>query len=123
VIEFDTKPQPSFNKDFNLLIHNIKQNEAQKLTNYIFTDSSKQVERLYTIFSDIDRTITFTPIHISIREGFLDYEQKIACYTDHQIFDRYYKYKLKKGYTKSQAITLKELKDLKSGDYITHIDH
>lgn len=122
-IEFDTKPQPSFNKDFNLLIHNIRQNEAQKITNYIFTDSAKQVERLYTIFSDIDRTVTFTPIHISIREGFLDYEQKIACYTDHQIFDRYYKYKLKKGYTKSQAITLKELKDLKSGDFITHIDH
>lgn len=123
IIEFDTKPQPSFNKDFNLLIHNIRQNEAQKLTNYIFTDSAKQVERLYTIFSDIDRTVTFTPIHISIREGFLDYEQKIVCYTDHQIFDRYYKYKLKKGYTKSQAITLKELKDLKSGDFITHIDH
>jgi len=123
IIEFDTKPQPSFNKDFNLLIHNIRQNEAQRLTNYIFTDSAKQVERLYTIFSDIDRTVTFTPIHISIREGFLDYEQKIVCYTDHQIFDRYYKYKLKKGYTKSQAITLKELKDLKSGDFITHIDH
>lgn len=123
VIEFDTKPQPSFNKDFNLLIHNIRQNESQKLTNYIFTDSARQVERLYTIFGDIDRTVTFTPIHISIREGFLDYEQKIACYTDHQIFDRYYKYKLKKGYTKSQAITLKELKDLKSGDFITHIDH
>ncbi|WP_069660056.1 transcription-repair coupling factor [Arcticibacter eurypsychrophilus] len=123
VIEFDTKPQPSFNKDFNLLIHNFKQNESVKLTNCIFTDSAKQVERLYTIFNDIDKTVTFTPINVSLREGFIDYEQKIACYTDHQIFDRYYKYKLKKGYTKSQAITLKDLKDLKSGDFITHIDH
>lgn len=123
IIEFETKPQPSFNKDFNLLIHNIRQNESVKLTNFIFTDSAKQVERLYTIFNDIDKTVTFTPINVSLREGFIDYEQKIACYTDHQIFDRYYKYKLKKGYTKSQAITLKDLKDLKSGDFITHIDH
>ena len=49
--------------------------------------------------------------------------RKLACYTDHQIFDRYYKYKLKKGYQRSQAITLKELRDLKPGDYVTHIDH
>jgi transcription-repair coupling factor (superfamily II helicase) len=122
-IHFDIKPQPSFNKDFNLLIHNIKQTEAQKISNYILTDSVKQQERLFAIFDDVDKTVKFDPIHISIREGFVDYEQKIACYTDHQIFDRYYKYKLKRGYTRSQAITLKELRDLKPGDYITHIDH
>nr|WP_305121146.1 transcription-repair coupling factor [Pedobacter xinjiangensis] len=123
VINFDIKPQPSFNKDFNLLIHNIKQNESQRIINFIFTDSVKQSERLYSIFDDIDKTVKFTPINLSLREGFVDYEQRIACYTDHQIFDRYYKYKLKKGYTRSQAITLKELRELKSGDYITHIDH
>ena len=123
IINFDIKPQPSFNKDFNLLIHNIKQNESEKITNFIFTDSVKQSERLYSIFDDIDKTVKFTPINLSLREGFVDYEQRIACYTDHQIFDRYYKYKLKKGYTRSQAITLKELRELKSGDYITHIDH
>ncbi|WP_207536342.1 transcription-repair coupling factor [Desertivirga arenae] len=123
IIQFEIKPQPSFNKDFNLLIHNIKQNESEKISNFIFTDSVKQAERLYTIFDDIDKTVKFTPIHLSLREGFLDYEQKIACYTDHQIFDRYYKYKLKKGYSRSQSITLKELRELKPGDYITHIDH
>ena len=122
-IQFDIKPQPSFNKDFNLLIHNIKQNESEKVTNFIFTDSAKQAERLYTIFDDIDKTVKFTPINLSLREGFLDYDQKIACYTDHQIFDRYYKYKLKRGYSRSQSITLKELRELKPGDYITHIDH
>ncbi len=121
-IRFDIKPQPSFNKDFTLLIHNIKKNEADQISNYIFTDSAKQVERLYSIFEDIDKT-QFTPIHSSLREGFIDPDQKIACYTDHQIFDRYYKYKLKKGYVRSQAITLKELRELKPGDYITHIDH
>jgi len=122
-ISFNIKPQPSFNKDFNLLIHNIKKNETEKISNFIFTDSSKQIERLYSIFDDIDKSVKFTPIHISLREGFIDQELKIACYTDHQIFDRYYKYKLKKGYSLSQAITLKELRELKPGDYITHIDH
>ena len=122
-ISFDIRPQPSFNKDFNLLIHNIKNNDAEKIENLILTDSTKQIERLYAIFEDIDKTAKFTPIPVSIREGFVDREQKIACYTDHQIFDRYYKYKLKKGYQKSQAITLKELRELKPGDYVTHIDH
>ncbi|MEY3678034.1 MAG: hypothetical protein RI924_175 [Bacteroidota bacterium] len=119
----DISPQPSFNKDFGLLIHNLKKNESEKVDNYIFTDSAKQAERLYSIFEDIDKTVRFTPIHLSLREGFIDRDLQLACYTDHQIFDRYYKYKTKKGYVRSQALTLKELRDLKPGDYITHIDH
>jgi transcription-repair coupling factor (superfamily II helicase) len=122
-LNFDIRPQPSFNKDFQLLIHNIKNNEADKIENLIFTDSSKQVERLYAIFDDLDKTVKFTPVNVSIREGFIDREQHLACYTDHQIFDRYYKYKLRKGYQRTQAITLKELRELKPGDYVTHIDH
>jgi len=122
-INFDVRPQPSFNKDFTLLIHNIKNNEADKIENCILTDSTKQIERLYAIFDDLDKTVKFTPINISVREGFIDREQKLACYTDHQIFDRYYKYKLRKGYQRTQAITLKELRELKPGDYVTHIDH
>ena len=122
-ISFDTHPQPSFNKDFNLLIHNFKENEKHQIQNLIFSDSTKQIERIFTILEDIDKTVTFIPVHRALREGFRDDEQKFACYTDHQIFDRYYKYKRKKGYERSQAITLKELRDLKPGDYITHIDH
>jgi len=122
-ISFDTHPQPSFNKDFNLLIHNFKENEKNQIQNLIFSDSTKQIERIFTILEDIDKTVTFIPVHRALREGFRDDEQKFACYTDHQIFDRYYKYKRKKGYERSQAITLKELRDLKPGDYITHIDH
>ncbi|MGK9117238.1 transcription-repair coupling factor [Olivibacter jilunii] len=122
-IQFNQRPQPSFNKDFGLLIHNIKENEEKKITNYIFSDSPKQIERLFAILDDLDKTVKFIPISIALREGFSDEELKLACYTDHQIFDRYYKYKHKKGYARSQAITLKELRDLKPGDYITHIDH
>ncbi|AZI24899.1 MAG: transcription-repair coupling factor [Pedobacter agri] len=121
--EFETKPQPSFNKDFNLLIHNLKENEKEGIVNFIFTDSPKQIERLYAILEDIDKTAKFTPINSMLREGFVDPKIQTAFYTDHQIFDRYYKYKLKKGYQKSQAITLKDLRELKSGDYVTHIDH
>lgn len=121
--EFETKPQPSFNKDFNLLIHNLKENEKAGIVNFIFTDSPKQIERLYAILEDIDKTAKFTPINSMLREGFVDPQIQTAFYTDHQIFDRYYKYKLKKGYQKSQAITLKDLRELKSGDYVTHIDH
>ena len=123
VVNFDMRPQPSFNKDFSLLIHNFKNNEAEQIQNYILTDSARQVERLYAILEDLDKTVKFTPINISIREGFVDREQKLACYTDHQIFDRYYKYKLRKGYQRTQAITLKELRELKPGDFVTHIDH
>ncbi|MFD2585044.1 transcription-repair coupling factor [Pedobacter vanadiisoli] len=121
--EFETKPQPSFNKDFNLLIHNLKENEKEGIVNFIFTDSPKQIERLYAILEDIDKTAKFTPINSMLREGFVDPNIQTAFYTDHQIFDRYYKYKLKKGYQKSQAITLKDLRELKSGDFVTHIDH
>jgi len=121
--EFETRPQPSFNKDFNLLIHNLKENEKAGIVNFIFTDSPKQIERLYAILDDIDKSAKFTPINSMLREGFVDAQIQTAFYTDHQIFDRYYKYKLKKGYQKSQAITLKDLRELKSGDYVTHIDH
>lgn len=123
IIQFDTHPQPSFNKDFNLLIHNFKENESKKISNLIFSDSTKQIERIYAILEDLDKTVSFTPIYQALREGFRDDTIHLACYTDHQIFDRYYKYKRKKGYERSQAITLKELRDLKPGDYITHIDH
>ncbi|WP_140937918.1 transcription-repair coupling factor [Sphingobacterium lumbrici] len=123
VITFDIHPQPSFNKDFTLLTHNMKENEKNKISNLIFSDSNKQIERIYAILEDLDKSTTFTPVHRALREGFCDDTIQLACYTDHQIFDRYYKYKRKKGYERSQAITLKELRDLKPGDYITHIDH
>ncbi len=123
IIKFNIHPQPSFNKDFNLLIHNFKDNEARKLQNLIFSDSNKQMERIFAILDDLDKSISFIPVYKALREGFSDDDTHLACYTDHQIFDRYYKYKRKKAYERTQAITLKELRDLKPGDYITHIDH
>ncbi|HYH56571.1 MAG TPA: CarD family transcriptional regulator, partial [Anseongella sp.] len=128
VAAFNMQPQPSFNKDFELLRHTLVKNEEAGLKNLIFTDSPRQSERLYSIFDDLqkqekDSPVPFSTINLSMREGFVDADLKIACYTDHQIFDRYYKYRLRKSYSRSQAITLKELRELKPGDFITHIDH
>ena len=127
--EFNIAPQPSFNKNFTLLSKNLQQNTELKIKNVILADSSKQSERLYSIFDDLekknpaDNKVEFTVIPLSLHEGFIDHELKIACYTDHQIFDRYHRFRLKKNYSKSEAITLKELYALKPGDFVTHIDH
>ena len=122
-LEFNAKPQPSFNKNFNLLIEDLKKNEEAGLKNYLFTDSTKQIERFYSIFEDLGAHVKFHPIPISIHQGFLDKDLDITCYTDHQIFERFHKYKLKKGFTRDKAISLKMLRELRPGDFITHIDH
>lgn len=123
LIQFNTKPQPSFNKQFNLLIENLKENTLKGFTNYLFCDSQKQAERFHDIFNDIDQEITYNTIVFPLYEGFIDVESKLACYTDHQFFERYHKFRLKNGYAKKQSITLKELTNLEIGDYVTHIDH
>ena len=70
-ITFNTHPQPSFNKDFNLLIHNFHENEKHAIRNYIFSDSTKQIERIYAILEDLDKTVTFIPIYKALREGMI----------------------------------------------------
>jgi transcription-repair coupling factor (superfamily II helicase) len=81
------------------------------------------LERLHAIFTDLKTEIQFTPVVKNIHEGFIDHDHKIVCYTDHQIFQRYHKYKVKQAYSKSKAITLRTLRDMQPGDYVTHIDH
>lgn len=122
-IELDLSPQPEFNKNFNLLGSDLKGNEDKHYTNIIFSDQPKQVERLYAIFEDINANAEFIPIYKSLHEGFIDHTTKIACYTEHQIFGRYQKYKTKKSYSRNEVITLKELYELRPGDFVTHIDH
>lgn len=123
VITFNCSPQPTFHKNFKLLIENLKQNQQQNLSNLIFSDTSKQIERLYTIFNDLDKTIEFSPVYHGISKGFIDHDLKLACYTEHQVFDRFYKGKTKARYNNSKIITLKELRELKPGDFVVHVDH
>lgn len=129
-IQFNQSPQPSFNKNFEMLIKNLKENKTKGYKNYFFTDNPKQADRLFTIFDDLlakehrnhESLIEYLPINI--HEGFIDHDIKVACYTDHQIFERYHRFRLKETKQKTaQSITLKEILSLSPGDFVTHIDH
>ena len=120
---FSTSPQPSFNKQFDLLIENLNQNTEKGLSNYLFCDNEKQAQRFHDIFDDVEQEVQYKTIVTALYQGFIDNDLKIACYTDHQIFERYHKFRLKSGFTKKQAIDLKVLTNLEIGDYVTHIDH
>jgi len=127
--EFDISPQPSFNKNFDLLTANLEENSNLAIRNFILSDNSRQIERIYTIFEDLmqssqqPRKFDFSTLNISLHEGFIDKKLNLALYTDHQIFERYHKYHLKDSYSSREAFSLKELYNLSPGDYITHIDH
>jgi transcription-repair coupling factor (superfamily II helicase) len=122
-IAFNTQAQPVFNRQFQYLITNLQDFHKQGYVLYLFAEQAKQLERLHAIFTDLKTDIQFIPIVKSIHEGFIDHDHKMVCYTDHQIFQRYHKYKVKQAYSKSKAITLRTLRDLQPGDYVTHIDH
>ena len=124
IIDFKQRPQPAFNKQFDLLIQNLNTNHADGYTNYISCVSEQQAQRFKDIFDDAQTDVApYETIVISLYQGFIDDDKHIAVYTDHQIFERYHKFSIKNGYAKKQAITLKELTNLKVGDYVTHIDH
>jgi transcription-repair coupling factor (superfamily II helicase) len=118
-----TSPQPSFNKKFDLLIKDLNNKHDKGYKNCILCTSEQQAKRFKDIFEDQDNQVHYTTLVLSMHEGFIDETNKLVCYTDHQIFDRYHKFHLKNGYAKKQAITLKELTSLEIGDYVTHIDH
>lgn len=127
-LDFHFKPQPAFNKQFDLLVDNLNENTANGLKNYIYCSSEAQANRFKEIFTSLkeneSRTVSeYKTIVFPIFQGFIDVENQAVCYTDHQIFERYHKFNVKNGYSKKQNITLKELTTLTVGDYVTHIDH
>lgn len=130
-VRFNQTPQTAFNKNFDLLIKDLSNHQHNGFHNYIFASNPKQIERLHQIFQDIlkNREATETPfdfegINTAIHEGFIDHDLRLVCYTDHQIFERYHRYRLKEGFADAERqITLKELTDLQPGDFVVHIDH
>ncbi|WP_259014949.1 transcription-repair coupling factor [Emticicia fluvialis] len=122
-LTFQSKNQPSFNKDFKRLTDNIKENQARHFTTAITAESVKQLSRLNSIFDEIDPFTKFQSLQISLRSGFIDEQTKVAVYTDHQIFDRYHRFKVRDKFSKTKALTMKELKSLQTGDFVTHIDY
>ena len=127
--EFHIQPQPSFNKQFDLLLNNLNDNHSNGIKNFLFCSNEQQAKRFHDIFESLDEVNfesiakRYETIVFPLYEGFIDEELQIACYTDHQIFERYHKFSIKNGYSKKQTITLKELNTLSVGDYVTHIDH
>ncbi len=120
---FQTKAQPAFNRQFDLLIKDLKSWNAKRFGIFIFAENPRQLERLHSIFSDLKAEVPFTPVPVPIHEGFIDEDLRVVCYTDHQVFQRYHKYKVKQAYNRNKALTLKALRELQPGDYVVHIDH
>ena len=123
IVELNQTQQPSFHKNFELLLQDLEEKQGQGFDTWISFSSEKQKERLQSIFEELQHEIPFKSFKSELHEGFVDSDNKILIYTDHQIFDRYQRYKSKDGFAKSEQLTLKDLMSLKVGDYIAHIDH
>ncbi len=122
-VPFHTSPQPDFNKHVKLLIENLEEAIRSGYEIYLFSDNPKQIERLYHIFKDMDAKIKFHPAPFALRSGWIDRDLKCVFYTDHQIFNRFHRYRLKQGFTRAQAMNLRMLRELQPGDFVTHIDY
>ncbi len=122
-LHFSNSKQPVFNKNFELLGQNLAEFKKNGYKILILSNSEKQTERLSTIFNDTNIEINFTPVLFTLHEGFVDHDVKICCYTDHQIFERYHRFKIKSRKAQREAISIKELNKLHPGDYVVHIDH
>jgi len=122
-LSFDTIPQPSFQKNFELLAEDLMLKQDAGYNIYILSDNQKQIDRILSIFEDIHTKVRINPLLTTLHEGFIDQNSKICMYTDHQIFDRYHRYQLQEHFTRKDSITVRELTALHPGDYVVHIDH
>jgi len=123
VIAYPAKNPGAFQKDFERLATALLDNQTAGIQNIICSESPRQLERLDVIFNEINTSIQFKPLQISLREGFIDMQTQVAFYPDHQLFDRFHRFKEKNKFSKSKALTLKELRSLQVGDFVTHVDY
>lgn len=123
LFDFQYSKQPSFNKNFDLLVSDIRERINSHYEIFILSESEKQLERLQRIFEDKEVNFKYTSLNFTFHEGFIDKHHLKCYYTDHQIFDRYHKFKIKSGFDKKESLTVKEISNLNPGDYVVHIDH
>ena len=123
LIQWKSQSQPSFNKNFDLLVTHLAENEKAGNINILTAENEKQIDRLLEIFHQLDPTLRVQSMLLGLREGFEDRQLKLICYTDHQLFERFHRYKTRQKASKSKALTIKELKSLHPGDYIVHVDY
>ena len=129
-IAFNTLPQPIFHKNFDLLVEDLQKRSLEGYHIYILADQKKQTDRLQAIFEQIAESnqqtpIRFTAVDKTLHAGFVDNEAKVCCYTDHEIFERYHRVSLRSENARrgKAIITLKEINQLRLGDYVVHSDH
>ena len=123
-VEMHTSPQPAFNKNFEMLADDITASSQRGFKTYILSQNKIQLERLDNIFHQIGRrNVGFDTMAVTLHEGFVDNDLKVCLYTDHQIFDRYQRYRLRGEIKRDEQMTVAELNALKVGDYVVHIDH
>ncbi len=124
VVELHTSPQPAFNKNFEMLADDITAASQRGFKTYILSENKIQLERLDNIFHQIGRgSVHFDSMAVTLHEGFVDNDLRLCLYTDHQIFDRYQRYRLRGEIKRDEQMTVAELNALKVGDYVVHIDH
>ncbi len=121
--EFHSEPQPVFNKNFELLSEKLLSNKFNGYRTFIVSESQSQIDRLRDIFAEINPEVQFEPFLVNIHSGFTDHDLRISVFTDHQIFDRYHKFKIRGYFSRKESISVKELTGLNPGDYVVHIDH
>tara|TARA_B100001173_G_scaffold60892_1_gene51218 strand:+ start:8811 stop:12134 length:3324 start_codon:yes stop_codon:yes gene_type:complete len=121
--KLNIQPQPSFNKSFNLLIDDLKDKSLSGYNLSLCCTNNQQKKRLSQIFEDLNYEEAMDPAILPLSSGFIDIDEKIVFYTDHQIFERYHKFKFRKTYKNKLSIALKQINGLSKGDYVTHIDH
>ncbi len=120
---FHTSPQPAFQKNFQLLTAHMREKTREGYTHFILSENQKQLDRLHAIFQEIDPELQFQPVTETLHEGFTDHDLRICMLTDHQIFERYHKFRLHDRFTRKESVSVKELVGLNPGDYVVHVDH
>lgn len=124
-VDAGCEPQPPTNKHFDLLAETLQSRQANGYRLYVCSANEMQIQRIRDIFKDKGYRIDFTWLEGVIHEGFSDANEQLCVYTEHQIFDRYHKYRLQTTRIRQgrESITLGELQNLHPGDYVVHIDH
>ncbi len=122
-VKFDISPQPVFNKNFELLVEDIRKRVEEGWKVYIFGEKESQLERLRSILSQYGGIIPGFCPGKNIHNGFIDNQDRICCYSDHEIFDRFHRVAIRRTVEKSEQLTINDLTSFNIGDYIVHIDH
>ncbi len=122
-LSFEQEPQPIFKRNMELLQQALQEYKQKGYKTLVFSDNNRQIERLQVLLKEQQLDELFSPVYVGLSNGFIDAQTKLACITEHQLFDKYYKPKSRDTFSSNASISLRELRNLKPGDFITHIDH